>query len=58
MPFLRTAEGILVTIGAFSFGLFAFYGLSHIITTHAPAPISTLVGSYVSKTTPAGWSNS
>lgn len=54
---LKTAEGILTTVGVLSLMLFAFYGLSHLISTHAPAPINTLVSNYVSKTTAAGWSN-
>lgn len=58
MPIVRTAEGILTTIGVLSLMLFAFYGLSHLIATHAPAPVSTLVSNYAAKTTAAGWSNS
>jgi hypothetical protein len=57
MSFVKTAEGILTTVGVLSLMLFAFYGLSHLISTHAPAPINTLVSNYVSKTTAAGWSN-
>jgi len=54
---LKTAESILVTIGVMSLMLFAFYGLSHVIVTHAPSPVSSWISSYVQRTTASGWSN-
>lgn len=57
MPTIKTVEGILYTLGVFLVMLIALYGVSHLIITYSPSPISGWFSKAVSYSTPAGWSN-
>lgn len=55
MPSLKTAEGILFSLGVLLIMLIALYGTAHLIIRFSPAPISTWFSKIVSYSSPAGW---
>lgn len=52
---LKTAEGILYSLGILLIMLIALYGASHLIIRFSPAPISGWFTKIVNYSSPAGW---
>jgi hypothetical protein len=55
MPTLKTAEGLLFSLGVLLIMLIALYGVSHLIIKFSPAPVSGWFSKIVNYSSPAGW---
>lgn len=54
---LRTAQGILVSLGGLAVALFLLYGVANVLIQYSPAPVSGAFSTFFRRTDIAGWSN-